>query len=105
MKPEPQQFRRGGGGGEPQAEIQIAGVITGLKVAKSEAESGELYAQAVPGRYGGEDRADLRFRRTYEKLAEKLKIDVPVVMRGSLRGEEDAAPKLSVSCGYRRWRM
>ena len=34
MKPEPQVFRRGGGG-EPQNEIQIAGVITGLKVAKS----------------------------------------------------------------------
>ena len=32
-----------------------------------------------------------------EKLAEKLRIDVPVLVRGSLRGEEDAAPKLAVS--------
>ncbi len=44
MKPEPQVFRRRGE--EPQNEIQIAGVITGLKVAKSK-RSGELYAQAV----------------------------------------------------------
>ncbi len=37
------------------------------------------------------------FPQSYEKLAEKLKIDVPVVVRGALRGEEDAAPKLAVS--------
>ena len=43
MKPEPQVFRRGEQ--EPQNEIPIAGVITGLKVAKSK-RSGELYAQA-----------------------------------------------------------
>ena len=43
MKPEPQVFRRG----QPDQvhEIAIAGVITGLKVAKSKV-SGELYAQA-----------------------------------------------------------
>jgi hypothetical protein len=33
----------------------------------------------------------------YQKLAEKLKIDVPVLVRGVLRGEDDSAPKLSVS--------
>ncbi len=43
MKPEPQVFRRGSS--EPQNEIQMAGVITGLKVAKSK-RSGEMYAQA-----------------------------------------------------------
>ena len=45
MKPEPQVFRRGRSE-EPQNEIQIAGVITGLKVAKSK-RSGEMYAQAT----------------------------------------------------------
>ncbi len=45
MKPEPQVFRRGGNQ-EPQNEISIAGVITGLKVAKSK-RSGEFYAQAA----------------------------------------------------------
>jgi DNA polymerase-3 subunit alpha len=37
------------------------------------------------------------FPKDYQKLAEQLKIDVPVLIRGSLRGEEDAAPKISVS--------
>jgi DNA polymerase-3 subunit alpha len=92
MKPEPQQFRRGGP--EP-AEIQIAGVITGLKVAKSK-KSGELYAQASLEDTVGKIEL-IVFPKDYEKLAEKMKIDVPVVVRGALRGEEDAAPKLSVS--------
>jgi DNA polymerase-3 subunit alpha len=93
MKPEPQIFRRGQA--EPQNEIQIAGVITGLKVAKSK-RSGELYAQAVLEDTVGKIEL-IAFPQSYEKLAEKLKIDVPVVVRGSLRGEEDSAPKLSVS--------
>jgi len=93
MKPEPPVFRRGQS--EPQNEIAIAGVITGLKVAKSK-KSGELYAQASLEDTVGKIEL-IAFSSTYEKLAEKLKIDVPVVVRGSLRGEEDAAPKLSVS--------
>jgi DNA polymerase-3 subunit alpha len=91
MKPEPQQFRRGGP--EPN-EIQIAGVITGMKVAKS--KKGELYAQASLEDTVGKIEL-IVFPQSYEKLAEKMKIDVPVVVRGSLRGEEDSAPKLAVS--------
>ena len=93
MKPEPQVFRRSGGP-EPN-EIQIAGVITGLKVAKSK-KSGEMYAQATLEDTVGKIEL-IAFPQSYEKLAEKLKIDVPVVVRGSLRGEEDSAPKLAVS--------
>ena len=37
--------RRRGGGGEPESQIAIAGVIVGLKIAKSK-RSGEMYAQA-----------------------------------------------------------
>ena len=92
MKPEQQQFRRGQ---EPQNEISIAGVITGLKVAKSK-RSGELYAQAALEDTLGKIEL-IAFPQSYEKLAEKLKIDVPVVVRGQLRGEEDSAPKLAVS--------
>ncbi|HSU18442.1 MAG TPA: DNA polymerase III subunit alpha, partial [Acidobacteriaceae bacterium] len=93
MKPEPVVFVRGKA--EPQNEIQIAGVITGLKVAKSK-RSGEMYAQACLEDTVG--KIDLIvFPQNYEKLAEKLKIDVPVLVRGSLRGEEDSAPKLSLS--------
>jgi DNA polymerase-3 subunit alpha len=92
MKPEPQQFRRGQDNGAN--EIQIAGVITGLKVAKS--KRGEMYAQAALEDTVGKIEL-IAFASAYEKLAEKLKIDVPVLVRGVLRGEEDAAPKLAVS--------
>jgi DNA polymerase-3 subunit alpha len=94
MKPEPQVFQRGRPM-EPQNEIQIAGVITGLKVAKSK-RSGEMYAQATLEDQVGKIEL-LAFGLAYQKLAEKLKIEVPVLVRGALRGEEDSAPKLSVS--------
>jgi DNA polymerase-3 subunit alpha len=94
MKPEPQVFRRGRSE-EPQNEISIAGVITGLKVAKSK-RSREMYAQASLEDTVGKIEL-IAFPQSYEKLAEKLKIDVPVVVRGVLRGEEDSAPKLAVS--------
>jgi DNA polymerase-3 subunit alpha len=93
MKPEPQVFRRGQA--EQGNEIQIAGVITGLKVAKSK-RSGEMYAQASLEDTVGKIEL-IAFPASYEKLAEKLKIDVPVLVRGSLRGDEDAAPKLAIS--------
>jgi DNA polymerase-3 subunit alpha len=93
MKPEAQVFRRGQN--EPQNEIQIAGVITGLKVAKSK-RSGEMYAQACLEDSVGKIEL-IAFSTAYQKLAEKLKIDVPVLVRGVLRGEEDSAPKLSLS--------
>jgi DNA polymerase-3 subunit alpha len=94
MKPEPQVFVRGRNQ-EPQNEIQIAGVITGLKVAKSK-RSGEMYAQATLEDTVGKIEL-IAFSSAYLKLAEKLKIDVPVLVRGVLRGEEDSAPKLSLS--------
>lgn len=92
MKPEPQVFRRGVS--EPQNEIQIAGVITGLKVGKS--RRGDMYAQATLEDSTGKIEL-IAFSAAYQKLAEKLKIEVPVLVRGALRGEDDSAPKLSVS--------
>jgi len=90
-KPEPVSYRRGQ---EPQNEVSIAGVITGLKVAKS--RKGDLYAQAaIEDTLGKLD--IIAFPEAYKKLAEKLKIDVPVLVRGQLRGEDDAAPKLAIS--------
>ncbi|MEO6829913.1 MAG: OB-fold nucleic acid binding domain-containing protein, partial [Acidobacteriaceae bacterium] len=75
-------------------EISIAGIIVGLKVAKS--RKGDLYAQAALEDLTG--RIELIcFPEAYKKLAEKLKIDVPVLIRGVLRGEEDSAPKLAAS--------
>ena len=93
MKPEPQQFRRGQDNAAP--EIQIAGVITGLKVAKSK-RSGEMYASAMLEDTVGRIEV-IAFPKDYAKLTENLKIAVPVLVRGSLRGEEDAAPKLAVT--------
>jgi len=92
MKPEPQVFRRGQN--EQQNEIQVAGVITGLKVGKS--KRGEMYAQATLEDAVGKIEL-IAFSTAYQKLAEKLKIDVPVLVRGVLRGEEDSAPKISVT--------
>ena len=94
MKPEPAVFNRGRRE-EGASEIQIAGVITGLKVAKSK-RSGEMYAQAALEDTVGKIEL-IAFSSAYEKLAEKLKIDVPVLVRGTLRGDEDAAPKLAVT--------
>ena len=94
MKPEPATFNRGRRE-EGANEIQIAGVITGLKVAKSK-RSGEMYAQAALEDTVGKIEL-IAFSSAYEKLAEKLKIDVPVIVRGILRGEEDAAPKLAIT--------
>jgi DNA polymerase-3 subunit alpha len=93
MKPEPAVFTRGKA--DAQNEIAIAGVLTGVKSAKSK-RSGEMYAQGcLEDTVGKID--IICFPQNYEKLAEKLRIDVPVVVRGSLRGEEDSAPKLAIS--------
>ena len=92
MKPSPAPTRRGQ---QPENEISIAGVIVGLKVAKSK-RSGELYAQASLEDTVG--KIDLIcFPKDYAALAEALKIEVPVIVRGSLRADEDAAPKLCLS--------
>ncbi|HEX3986080.1 MAG TPA: DNA polymerase III subunit alpha [Acidobacteriaceae bacterium] len=91
-KPAPSTGRRGQA---PENEIAIAGVLLGLKVAKSK-RSGELYAQA--GLEDASGKIDLIcFPRDYERLAESLRIEVPVLVRGQLRADEEAAPKLCVS--------
>ena len=92
MKPPPPARR---GQQAPENEIAIAGVIVGLKVAKSK-RSGELYAQA--GLEDASGKIDLIcFPKDYERMAESLRIEAPVLIRGQLRAEEEAAPKLAVS--------
>ena len=91
MKPSPAPPRRGQA---PEPDVAIAGVIVGLKVAKSK-RSGELYAQASLEDTVG--KIDLIcFPKDYERLAQSLKIEVPVLIRGNIRAEEDAAPKIAV---------
>ncbi len=95
MKPPPPTNRRRGAG-EPESQIAIAGVIVGLKVAKSK-RSGEMYAQACLEDTVG--KIDLIcFPKDYTRLCESLKIEVPVLIKGVLRADDDeSAPKLSVS--------
>jgi DNA polymerase III subunit alpha len=92
MKPSSTPNRRGQA---PEPDVAIAGVIVGLKVAKSK-RSGELYAQASLEDTVG--KIDLIcFPKDYERLAQNLKIEVPVLIRGNIRAEEEAAPKVAVS--------
>jgi DNA polymerase-3 subunit alpha len=80
---------------DPADEIQVAGMILGLKVQKSKRDQ-KLYAQAALEDATG--KIDLIcFSREYEKLSGKLKMEAPVVVRGVLMGEEDAAPKISIN--------
>ena len=76
-------------------EIQVAGIMHGLRVQKSRRDQ-RLYAQATLEDATGKMEL-ICFARDYEKLAEQLKIEAPVLVRGTLMGDEDAAPKIAVS--------
>jgi DNA polymerase III subunit alpha len=80
---------------DPADELQVAGMMLGLRVQKTRRE-GKLYAQAALEDATGKIEL-IAFPRDYERLAEQLRIEAPVLIRGTLSGDEDAAPKLSVS--------
>ncbi len=87
--------RRWGKDSDPGDEIQVAGIIHGLRVQKSKRDQ-KLYAQASLEDASG--KIDLIcFARDYERLSAQLKIEAPVIIRGSIMKEEDAAPKISIS--------
>jgi DNA polymerase-3 subunit alpha len=74
-------------------EIFTAGIITNLRVAKS--RKGDLYAQGVLEDMLGT--VDLIvFPEAYRRLQEKVKLEVPVLIKGGIRVEEGANPKLLV---------
>jgi DNA polymerase-3 subunit alpha len=87
--------KRWGTQADPADEIQVAGMILGLKVQKTKKDQ-KLYAQA-----GLEDATGkielVCFPRDYERLAGQLKMEAPVLVRGVLTGDDDAAPKIAVS--------
>ncbi len=86
--------RRWGQQSDPADEIQVAGMIHGLRVQKSKRDQ-KLYAQAALEDASG--KIDLIcFSRDYERLSNQLKIEAPVLIRGVLMGEEDSAPKISI---------
>jgi DNA polymerase-3 subunit alpha len=87
--------KRWGTQADPSDEIQVAGMILGLRVQKSKRDQ-KLYAQAALEDATG--KIDLIcFSRDYEKLQGLLKIEAPVIVRGVLMGEEDAAPKIAIN--------
>ena len=75
--------------------ITTAGLITGLRVAKSK-RSGELWAQASLEDMFGKVEL-LVFPEAYKKLADKVKLEVPVLIRGGVRIEEGANPKITAN--------
>ena len=71
-----------------------AGIITNLRVLKS--KRGDFYAQAALEDLTGSIEM-LVFPDAYKKLQDKVKMEVPVLVRGGVRIEEGANPKLTVS--------
>ncbi len=74
--------------------LTTAGIITGVRVAKS--RRGELYAQGVVEDMLGSVEMVV-FPEAYRRLGEKVKLEVPVLIKGGVRVEEGANPKLLVS--------
>ncbi len=74
--------------------ITTAGLICGVRVAKS--RKGDLWAQAALEDMSGTVEL-LVFPEAYRKLAEKMKLEVPVLIRGGVRIEEGANPKLTAN--------
>jgi DNA polymerase-3 subunit alpha len=87
--------RRWGGQQDMADEIQVAGLLVGVAPKKSRKDQ-RLYAQGWLEDATG--RIELIcFARDYERLAAQLKMEVPVLVRGTLMGDEDAAVKIAVS--------
>jgi DNA polymerase-3 subunit alpha len=87
--------RRWGQQQDTSEEVQVAGILHGLRVQKSRRDQ-KLYAQASLEDATGKIEL-ICFARDYERLAAQLKIEAPVLVRGTLMGEEDAAPKIALS--------
>jgi DNA polymerase-3 subunit alpha len=87
--------RRWGSQQDMADEIQVAGILHGLRVQKSRRDQ-RLYAQAALEDATGKIEL-ICFARDYERLAQQLKMEVPVLVRGMLMGDEDAAPKIAIS--------
>ncbi|MBV9609529.1 MAG: DNA polymerase III subunit alpha, partial [Acidobacteria bacterium] len=80
--------------GTGKDEINAGGIICNVRVLKS--RKGDLYAQGTLEDMAGS--VDLLvFPEAYRRLAEKVKLEVPVLVRGGVRVEEGSNPKLTVS--------
>ena len=75
-------------------DIQVAGLITGVRIAKT--RKGDLMAGLVLEDMQGRVEAAV-FPEAYKRLSEKVKLEIPVLVRAAVRVEEDAAPKLFIN--------
>jgi DNA polymerase III subunit alpha len=80
---------------DPSDEIQVAGTLMGMSPRKSKRD-GKIYAMGQLEDATGKIDV-ICFSRDYERLGEQLKTEAPVLVRGTLMGEEDSAPKISIS--------
>jgi len=80
---------------DPSSEISIAGVLVGMRAAKSK-RNDKMYAQGQLEDSTGKIDV-ICFAKDYERLSEQLKTEAAVLLRGALIGEEDSAPKLAIS--------
>ena len=74
--------------------ITTAGLITNVRVLKS--KRGDFYAQAALEDMAGAVEA-IVFPEAYRRLQDKVRLEVPVLVRGGVRIEEGANPKLMVN--------
>ncbi|HET7441603.1 MAG TPA: OB-fold nucleic acid binding domain-containing protein, partial [Terriglobales bacterium] len=75
-------------------EICTGGIISNVRVLKS--KRGEFYAQGILEDMSGSVDM-LVFPEAYRRVQDKVKLEVPVLVRGGVRIEEGANPKLTVS--------
>jgi DNA polymerase-3 subunit alpha len=75
-------------------DIAVAGLITGVRIAKT--RKGDLMAGLVIEDMHGRVEAAV-FPEAYRRLAEKVKLEVPVLVKAAVRVEEDASPKLFIN--------
>ena len=75
-------------------EVLVGGILKAVRVSKS--KKGDLYAQGrLEDMNGSVD--ILCFSDAFKRLADKLKLDVPVLVKGSVRVEEGSNAKLMIS--------
>ncbi|MBV8205362.1 MAG: DNA polymerase III subunit alpha [Acidobacteria bacterium] len=74
--------------------IHIGGMVSGVRVLKS--KKGDLYAQARLEDMHGTAEVVV-FPEAYRRIQEKLKIEVPVLVKAGVRVEEGANPKLTMA--------
>ncbi len=87
--------RRWGQQDDPADQITLVGILQGLRVQASKRDQ-KLYAQAMIEDTSGKMEV-ICFSRDYERLKEQLRTEAPVMVRGVLMGEEEAALKLSIN--------